>query len=444
MKVSKKSILLTLIYFVVFTLFFKNFIYQYISLFILFVFLCLSYPLKFKKDAFSLIIVLFIFVAFVSWIYNLISSGLADFYSFYFWLFSYLPPLLLLLIILKINNALNFNKIYKFYKSLVFIQALLMIFAVFQYRKFIVGDYATGTLGDANFVAYHFCIIIIIETVTLAVNRKMISQDRVIIKLFEIAFWSLILLIPESTANFGFIVIVLGSFVFIEFFIKKITIIRSILITMSIVAAGSIVTNTFIYQRFLNLKETIENSKNLESNAYFTKLIIYKKVFSGTIFRKANFLIGTGPSTFTSRSSVMRIPEIRYNQPPFEVPYFKNSIFKKHVQKSIEVSYKSSFGNFGSPQTTIVSITVELGALGLFIFGSLFFMIIFRNVKINKRKNYLRYKLVKCLTFFYALNLFFLNSWEYPIFTFTYILFVFLLLNSENSQQEKTILYSIN
>ncbi|MBN1981132.1 MAG: hypothetical protein JW795_06350, partial [Chitinivibrionales bacterium] len=158
-----------------------------------------------------------------------------------------------------------------------------------------------------------------------------------------------------------------------------------------------------------------------KQNPTFYKFFVYEKIISGKVWEDANALIGSGPSSFTSRSSVMRIPEDRINSLPFPAPEFRSPVYKKHISPLIRNLFLKSYGNFSTPNTSIVSVTVELGLIGLSVFVG-FFIYIYSNA--NKIEDTARKNFAKYLTFFFILSLFHINFWEYPVISLTYIFFI--------------------
>ncbi|MDE0470677.1 MAG: hypothetical protein OXH57_01955 [Ekhidna sp.] len=161
------------------------------------------------------------------------------------------------------------------------------------------------------------------------------------------------------------------------------------------------------------------------------KFNIYKKIVTGEIINGESLILGLEPSTFTSRSSVIRMPEERVNDFSLNLPYFKSDHFAKFISPfySYVRTTGLSYGNFSSPQTSVISIAVELGLLGLCIFFSYFYLIFKRIKKINllPKDEHLR-KFAFYFSVFFIINLLHLNFWEYPFMSFTYIIFTFLIL----------------
>src|SRR5690606_7738007 len=93
-------------------------------------------------------------------------------YSLLFWVVSYLPPFLLAWMLLSYRREIDFAHIYSFYKKLVYIQSFLLIGSAIEHRAFVVGDAATGTIGDANWVAFHICVVLIYEITRMVTWSK--------------------------------------------------------------------------------------------------------------------------------------------------------------------------------------------------------------------------------------------------------------------------------
>jgi len=265
--------------------------------------------------------------------------------------------------------------------------------------------------------------------VELARNKSS-SQVNLFKSVLEIFYFLVILIIPESTANLGFMTIIVAMLFAMEFLHIYRHPIKFLFFTLISIVGMVIVVNTTVFDRIRNAAHDL-TSEQLDSNPYLFKISMYKEIATGKIYSDANFFIGSGPSTFTSRSSVVRMPEERTNEVPIELPYFKSEIFNKYIsmQYARWRSSGESYGNFASPQTTIISIAVELGIIGLVTFMVYFSTIInlLRNGDFRGTDFYLS-KFGIYITIYFLMSLFHLNFWEYPLMSFTYIMFVFLTL----------------
>ncbi|MDE0471750.1 MAG: hypothetical protein OXH57_07390 [Ekhidna sp.] len=377
--------------------------------------------------------VIIVLIGAVSWCLNLL-LGNADLYSFLFWLISYLPNFLLTILVITYSVHLDFYKIYKVYKFLVYIQSLLLIFSSIKYGVHQVGDAAVGTVGDANFVAFHILVVILYEIISISVklNRERISTQKMTLKFLEIFYFFIVFIIPESTANFGFLLIIVSFFLLKEYVLRKLNIIKITLIT-GIALLGSVflsISNQVSIKRISGVVDLISDL-DFDKISHLSKFNIYKKIITGEIINGESLILGLGPSTFTSRSSVIRMPEERLNDFALDLPYFKSDHFATFISPiySNWRRTKESHGNFASPQTSVVSISVELGLLGLCVFFSYFFLIFKRikTINLSPKDEHLR-KFAFYFSVFFIINLFYLNFWEYPFMSFTYIIFTFLIL----------------
>ncbi|MGB3947399.1 MAG: hypothetical protein WBM13_05425 [Bacteroidia bacterium] len=422
-------------YVLISSVFFSSIFIQYAALlFFLVAFFGSNKPVI-KINAFFIVVISLLIVSFASYLYNLINQ-LADVYTILFWLFSYVPPLVLILILQTYSKGVDFIKIYKFYKLWVYLESFLMIFSAIKHGRYVVGDPATGTVGDANWVAFHICVVLIYEIskfITLW-KQKEITLKNGFKKISVIIYFFVILLIPESTANLGFLMIVLGVAFVVEFVVSNINFTRILILSISISLSFYLISQSFVYKRIDDAIEQLSTS-NISKNPYLSKVYIYTKLINGEIYSNTNWLLGSGPATFTSRSSVMRMPDERVNEFPLELPYFKSYLFKKYISP-IYAGWRQtreSHGNFASPQTSVISIAVELGVAGCLCVFALFYYIFKRISKLvfSDDKIYLK-KFVFYLSLFYLINLFHLNFWEYPIITFTYFIFLFLILKDSS------------
>lgn len=422
-------------YILVTSLFFGNFIIQYISL-LIFSGFYLIYKPKVRLNLLTYLPLLLVIVAFLSFSYNYF-TGNADGYTIIFWLASYLPPFILCGMISRFHSKIEFHSIYNFYKKLVYAQTFFLIYSALSAKKFIVGDAATGTIGDANWVAFHICVVLIYEivrTIDLS-KRKMLRSKSVIKSISEIFYFLVVLMIPESTANLGFLILVITALVANEFILVYEKPLNFLFITLLCVAGAALVVNTVVFERIKGAMNDLAK-KEIESDPYLFKLSMYKNILTGRIYKDTNIFLGSGPSTFTSRSSVVRMPEERVNTISINLPYFKSDLFDKYISSQYAQwrINRESYGNFASPQTTIISVAVELGLVGLVTF-LLFFKFIYSSLARNhsaSKEMYL-FKFGRYLTLFFLMSLFHLNFWEYPIISFTYIIFVSLLLNGRKN-----------
>lgn len=365
-------------------------------------------------------------------------AGNADGYTIIFWFFSYLPPFILIWLTISYSEEIDFFNIYKFYKIFVYLQSFLLIFSAIQNHRFIVGDPATGTVGDANWVAFHICVVLIyqISKIVELWKQKKLNFKNNFFNVAEIVYFLVVLLIPESTANLGFIMAVFCIMFFFEFIFSKLNFVRISVLVIAMSLGYYLISQTMVYGRIDDAMKQLSET-NMGKNSYLTKVNIYSKLLGGEIYHDANWLLGSGPSTFTSRSSVMRMPDESVNKFPIKLPYFKSNVFKKYISP-VYANWrltKESPGNFASPQTTIISVAVELGIIGLFCFLLLFSKIFEKCKKMNfiPEEAHLK-KFVFYFSVFYVLNLFHLNFWEYPIITFTYIILIFLILTKKDTE----------
>lgn len=441
MKLSSNSIA---VYFLVVSLFLSGFIVQYVALALLLViFISYNKPVI-RTGAIMFVFIALFLLACISYFYNLY-VGNADIYSILFWIISYCPPFILIFLISAPAFRLDFQSIYSFYKKLVYLQTFLLVIAAIKYGKYIVGDNASGTVGDANWVAFHICVVLIYEITAYMYKYKYMAAKVRNRSLLEITYFLLVFLIPESTANVGLMIIIFGIFFINKYIVYFLQPKRLILVLSGVLIVFFLFAQTSIYKRIMLSFVFLATTEDTQSYPYLSKFHTYKKLFKGDLYEDSNWLIGLGPSTFTSRSSVIRMPEERFSSFPIELPYFKSELFCEHISP-IYANWrktKASYGNFASPQTTVISVAVELGILGLVVFTLFFYFIL----QMNKRKNNYSEKnhlqaFVKYFTMYFILSLFHLNFWEYPVVSFTYIMFVFIIISgndkgSLNSIKEK-------
>lgn len=424
-------------YLLILSSFQASIIIQYAALAILVFFFLFKNRPVIKKNIFFSFSVLIVCFAFLSYLYNFV-AGNADRYTIIFWLFSYLPPFVLIWLTISYSRQVDFYNIYHFYKLLVYLQSFLLIFSTFKYHKFIVGDPATGTVGDANWVAFHICVVLIYEIVKLVVLSKhnSFSWKENINSVVEIIYFIIVFLIPESTANLGFLFIIIGVLFFREYIFAHASLKGILVFLICCIIGFYLLSDNFVYKRIQSAVHNLVED-NIDKNPYLFKASIYKKIINGDIYKDINSIVGSGPSTFTSRSSVIRMPEERVNNFPIELPYFKSSIFAKYISPMYAQWRASgeSYGNFASPQATVISIAVELGIVGLFLFVSYFYFIVkaINNTELGPEQMFLK-KFANYFSLFFILSLFHLNFWEYPIVCFIYCTFTFLIIKSPVKQ----------
>lgn len=424
--------------FLVFSLFYNSLVLQYFFLFTFILFWIITKKGKVVKSSFLWFPIIIVPVGAISWFSNML-LGNADSYSFLFWLVYYLPNFLLTILLITYSVHLDFYKIYRVYKFLVYIQSFLLIFTSVKHGVYQVGDAAAGTLGNANFVAFHILVVILYEIISVSVksNRGLIAIQRTTLKLLEIFYFLIVFIIPESTANLGFLMIIVALFLLKEYVLKKLNIVKIALIVGMVLLGSVLLSNTLPGERILHEVDLISDldlDLDLDKDPYFAKFNIYKKIITGEIINGKSVIFGLGPATFTSRSSLFRMsePEERTNNYfSLDIPYFMSDHFAKFLSpfylhvRTTGISYSS----FSHPQTSVVSIAVELGLLGLCIFFSYFYFIFKRIKKANPspEDEHLR-KFAFYLNVYFIMSLFHLNFWEHPFMSFTYIIFTFLTL----------------
>jgi len=418
---------------VVLSLFLKGFLLQYLALGVLIVYWFFENKARVRKSTFLLFPIALFLIAYLSWWYNL-NLGNADGYSFLFWLVSYLPNFFLAILVITYSAHLDFYKIYRVYKFLVYIQSFLLIFSSIKHGVYQVGDAAAGSVGDANFVAFHILVVILYEIISVSVklNEKRISTQKTTLKFIEILYFFIVFIIPESTTNLGFLTIVLSLFFLKEYVFKKLNIVK-IALTVGVVFLGSVFlsnSNQISVDRISHAVDLVSDL-DFDKTPALIKFNTYKKIVTGEIISGKSLILGLGPSTFTSRSSVVRMSEERTNDFSLDLPYFKSDHFAKFISPfySHVRTTGISYGNFSSPQTSVGSIAVELGLLGLCIFFYYFYLTFKRIKKVNlsPEDEHLR-KFAFYFSVFFIMNLFHLNFWEYPFMSFTYIILTFLIL----------------
>ena len=166
----------------------------------------------------------------------------------------------------------------------------------------------------------------------------------------------------------------------------------------------------------------IIKAKNVEveiPDKYFAKVISYRHLLSGDYYREGNPLLGNGPATFSSRSSVIRMPMERQSTPPFYIPEYKSDLY---IQYGEVLKYPRHYhgGNFTSFHTTFISIGAELGLLGLLSFLGLFIPVLF-----SQHKQLGDFPFGFLVTAYFLIHCLHLNYFEYPTIAFCFIIFGF-------------------
>ena len=132
----------------------------------------------------------------------------------------------------------------------------------------------------------------------------------------------------------------------------------------------------------------------------------------------------------------MRIPDIPTIKLPIDLgsnvsPLFQKFIYPWYYEGDYPPSKGFSWGTAASPMTSISTIGVELGYIGLIIFFllilSMFLNILSKIIKLkHKNSTYLFFSISTLVIFLiFFLDLFYLNYWEYPPNDFPCILYVF-------------------
>jgi hypothetical protein len=206
------------------------------------------------------------------------------------------------------------------------------------------------------------------------------------------------------------------------------------------------------------VKLNLENAEKIEEE-YDIEDWKYKERWGGKIYsyrvaffeipKEINFLTGYGPSSYTSRASEFIGKKLSYYLGDSIAPRLNLSdeqigkintiigegrgrIFQKYAHK---IRFRSTLN---APMTSVISIWVEIGMIGMFFF-ILFFIYLFIRLRNNRRvlrenENHDYYILNKSsviLLVYLIINLFYLNYWEYPEFIIPVMTFVLLSLNQK-------------
>jgi hypothetical protein len=419
--------------------FFNSFLFQ--QFFLLLTAIAYLYKkYKIKIDLSIKFLLLWLLTAFLSYGYNFYINDI-DHYTILFWLIGYAPPMLLSLLVY--SYRLDFNYIWKVFIALVILQIVVLTIQAFQHKVFLLRDFATGTVGDANFISFYIYLLIFYLISKKLYCQKYITRKKSFYEYLVIIVLFIYTLMTESSAmtGFFFLIGILSVIKSINKYFMKITYKRVLLFFILFLSltygsykffdeqsksGGSI---TRINSLFILIEQN--TFEELIDNPFVYKIKSYYLIFSGKIYEDVNFLLGSGPSTYTSRTSFVRIPDLRSNQPPIAVPVYESAIVKKYLRDEEEQLKTASYGNLATPKTTIVSVIVETGFIG-FSFFSLFFISIYRRLlklqKADKENAYI-YFFGKLISIYFIMIMFYINIWEYHLITFVYIILIFSILN---------------
>ncbi len=389
--------------------------------------------LYFENKNLFLIFFLIVIWGIVSWLYNLIIYKRGDMLSILFWGITYLFPFLLIVLLLVISKKVDYNKILNFYLINVFIEFNFLIGKMIAQNKFYLVDYGTGSCFNAHSLGLHFAIanIIILNKLldTLSLKNKLSKFKKFsfdfIFYIFLLIFFTSGFFITDSKA-----ILLLWTITFFFFLFKEIlfkifqgNVFKITIFTLSLILIIFILFHFFIPDLIMSYYKDITHSLN---NILVDKRAgkIYGYLLIPKIWKDPNYnlLFGSGPGTYTSKASRVRMGEIADHKLPVPLKTYISDIYKKYIYKAFytgEYGYKKkSWSTATSPMTSINSIIVELGLCG-FIFFITFFSITFYNfIKFN-----LPISLYLFLLFIFLL--FYLNYWEDPLSTIPIFIFTF-------------------
>jgi len=381
----------------------------------------------------------------ISWLYNFFIYKEVSVFGLFFWWITYLFPFLVLILVSSLSFKVNIKKVLRIYICILLFEFFIIFFQAIQQNR-LWGDFATGTCWDAHALGMHFVIgIIIALSEVFDRNNKNLG-----ITLFFLLIFYLGLIITAYKVQIVILLFILVLFFFYKL-IKTIVLYKKqvrkylryiftftavLLITVITVMYTYILSDTEYVAR-LNIEHVgeIEENYNIEDwetrERWGGKIYSYKVAFL-EIPKEINFILGYGPSTYTSRASEYSMGKLSYYISSSLAPKLHlsdstieelkgflcgeySSIYMEHLRK---VRYRSTLN---APMASIISIWVEVGFLGLGFF-IMFFTYLFirlknaRRIQLkNKDFDYLilnQYSVL--LLIFLLINLFYLNYWEYP------------------------------
>jgi len=393
----------------------------------------------------------------ISWLYNFFIYKDVSIFGLFFWWITYLFPFLVLVLVSSLSFKVNIKKVLRIYIYILLFEFFIIFFQAIQGNR-LWGDFATGTCWDAHALGMHFVIGIII-TLSEVFDR---NNKNLGITLFFLLIFYLGLIITAYKAQIVILLLILILFFFYKL-IRKIvlykkqvqkyiryifTFIAVLLITIITVMYTYILSDTEYVAR-LNIEnvDEIEENYNVEDwetrERWGGKIYSYKVAFL-KIPKEINFILGYGPSTYTSRASGYNMGKLSYyissslapklNLSDSTIEELKgflcgkySSIYMEHIRK---IRYRSTLN---APMASVISIWVEVGLLGLSFF-IMFFTYLFLRLR-NARRNQIKdkdfsYLILNqysvLLLIFFIINLFYLNYWEYPEMVIPIMTFVVL------------------
>ncbi|MBN2073493.1 MAG: hypothetical protein JW770_06085 [Actinobacteria bacterium] len=395
----------------------------------------------------------------VSWLYNFFVYHDADILGLAIWWLTNLFPFFVILLIIRLDDNVDKDKLVDFYRYILLIEFLIIIIQSAQENVF-YGDHASGTCYDAHVLAVHFSIGIILTLGRIFTDKnKRYGINFLVLFIFYTGT-----IITAFKANTVFLFIILIVF-FLYQLIKKIVIYKKsirkyliILISLLLIIVVGLITLTQTYM-LRDMKAATEMTTDKISTIqeeYDTENWISLERWGGKIYAyyvsflkvpaEINFVSGYGPATYTSRAAQYRMRKMtyyaekilgdRFGLPEEKVAditgYFEPRISRIYDKYLFKIRFNSTIN---APLTSVISIWVELGILGIafFIF---FFVYLFLRLK---RANKLRGSPQQPLFYendFYALlivllifNMFYYNYWEYPEMVIPVMTFIFLTSN---------------
>lgn len=369
--------------------------------------------------------------------YNLFSNDQADPWGFLLWSGTFLFPLFVMIAFSTLKPSVKRNYLINLYLVIILCEFIIIVITGVFRRSFLLADAAKGTCRDSHILGLHFALGIIILTNKIAFGTFSSSRSKRKHLLYLLILW-VGLIMTESASQLGLLIITLVLFYFFEFIMKKrykrkhlVTAVGVVIITIFLMTSTSLPKKlsgkNISISRFHSIIGGLRNIDNIQATKIGAKFYSYRIMLTD-IPQYVNFILGTGPATYTSRAAQIRMPEIAVHRLPFEIPQYRSRVFDKFISPIYYVGDKNfftaSWGTFSSPMTAVISVCVELGIVGAIIF-MLFFLTLFKRSKsllrkAFKQKDYQEVVYLKGQQYaivFFILDLFYLNYWEYPEIT---------------------------
>jgi len=425
----------------------------------------------------------------ISWLYNFFVYKNIDIIGLAIWWLTNLFPFFVIILVIRLNRDIDAEKLIDFYRFILLIQLLIIIFQSTGKNNF-YGDHAIGTCSSAHFLAFHFSIGIILTLAMIFTSpKKRYGLDFLMLLIFYTGLIS-----TAFKANIVFLFIILFLF-FLYHLLKKIVWYRKDFKKYAGVAAAFIIVIIFgvitligtymlkdidkVTERTLTseMVDTVKSeivdittSEKFDTISEENDMVRDEslQILGGKIYAyyvsflkvpgEINVITGYGPATYTSRAAQYRMIKIFY--------YAKNQLVEKlgfseeraeKLLENLEPEMSRIFEKYlinmkftsylNAPMSSIISVWVELGILGMaffiWFFAYLFIRLKSSNLQVKANEAYslfFKNDFMGLLLVLLIFNMFYYNYWEYPEMVIPIMTFVIISIENKSFLNKKIII----